>query len=142
MVVERVAALFAFVLALAGGVILWRLYVARQVRRLGQSGVSQHLAGLAAPGQPAVLYFTTPACAQCRFQQAPALAQLQTNRQDVQIVKLDAIEQKHLADYYQVMTAPTTVVLDRRHRPVAINYGLATADRLLAQIRQADGATS
>ncbi len=36
------------------------------------------------------------------------------------------------------MTVPTTVVLDRQGRPVAVNHGLATPDRLLAQLEKAE----
>jgi hypothetical protein len=43
-----------------------------------------------------------------------------------------------LADYYHVMTVPTTVVLDSQRRPVAINHGVATTEQLLAQVGQAN----
>lgn len=138
---ERAIGLLVFALTLAAGVALWRLYAAHQVRRLGQSHLPAQLAALTLPGQPAVLYFTTATCAQCRLQQAPALAQVQARRQDVKLVKLDAADQRELADFYHVMTVPTTVVLDRQGRPVAVNHGLATPDRLLAQLDKAETAS-
>ncbi|MEZ4768977.1 MAG: thioredoxin family protein [Caldilineales bacterium] len=137
---ERSLGLLAFALTLAAGVALWRLYAAHQVRRLGRVQLPEELAGLAQPGQVAVLYFTTATCAQCRLQQAPALAQVQERRHDLSLVKLDAVDQRELADFYHVMTVPTTVVLDRAGRPVAVNHGLATSDRLLAQLEQAEAA--
>ena len=135
---ERSIGLLAFALTLAAGVALWRLYAARQVQRLRNVGLPEQLSALTLPGQPAVLYFTTTTCAQCRLQQAPALAQVQARRQDLNLVKLDAVDARELADFYHVMTVPTTVVLDRTGRPVAVNHGLATTDRLLAQLDQAE----
>lgn len=139
---ERSIGLLVFALTLAAGVALWRLYAAHQVRRLGRAQLPEQLAALALPGQPAVLYFTTATCAQCRLQQAPALAQVQARRQDLNLVRLDAVDQRELADFYHVMTVPTTIVLDGMGRPVAVNHGLATPDRLLAQLEQAETATT
>ncbi len=89
---ERWIGLLIFALTLAAGVALWRLYAARQVQQLGQTRLPEQLASLALPGQPAVLYFTTATCAQCRLQQAPALAQVQARRQDMNLIKLDAVD--------------------------------------------------
>ncbi len=139
---ERSIGLLVFAVTLAAGVALWRLYAAYQVQRLGHTSLPEQLASLALPGQPAVLYFTTATCAQCRLQQTPALAQVQARRQNLNLVKLDAVDQRELADFYHVMTVPTTVVLDRTGRPVAVNHGLATPDRLLAQLEQADTTTT
>jgi thioredoxin 1 len=47
---------------------------------------------------------------------------------------VDAVAQADLADFYGVMTLPTTVVLDRQRRPVAINYGLTQLSKLRQQI--------
>lgn len=138
---ERSIGLLVFAVTLAAGVALWRLYAAHQVQRLGRTSLPEQLVALTLPGQLAVLYFTTATCAQCRLQQAPALAQVQARRQDLNLVKLDAVDQRELADFYHVMTVPTTVVLDRTGRPVAVNHGLASPDRLLAQLEQAEATT-
>lgn len=139
---ERSIGLLVFALTLAAGVALWRFYAAHQVQRLGQVRLPEQLAALTPPGRPAVLYFTTATCAQCRLQQAPALAQVQARRLDMNLVKLDAVDQRELADFYHVMTVPTTVVLDHQGRPVAVNHGLATPDRLLAQLEKAGSAAT
>jgi hypothetical protein len=68
------------------------------------------------------------------LQQTPILAQLQ-NKVDVAVHKLDAIEQEALARFYGIMTVPTTVVLDQRLQPVAINHGVAPLQKLQAQVR-------
>lgn len=137
---DRSIILAAFVLLLATGYWLWRLRLQQQTRRLASAdpGGPAELANLPLAAAPAILYFTTATCAQCRFQQAPALAQVQQQIDSLQVLKLDAVENSRLADYYHVMTVPTTVVLDSQRRPVAVNHGLATAERLLTQIGQAN----
>ena len=136
---DRLIILAAFALLLATIYLLWRLRLQQQAQRLAVAdpGGPAELASLPLAGGPAVLYFTTPTCAQCRFQQTPALAQMQEHLAGLQVLKLDAIEHQRLADYYHVMTVPTTVVLDSQRRPVAVNHGLATAERLLTQVGQA-----
>lgn len=133
---DRLVILAACALLLATAYLLWRLRLQQQTQHLAavDPGGPAELARLALIDGPAVLYFTTPTCAQCRLQQTPALAQVQQHLASVQVLKLDAIEHPRLADYYHVMTVPTTVVLDSQRRPLAINHGLATSERLLAQL--------
>ncbi len=137
---DRMIILAAFTLLLATAYLFWRMRLQQQTQRLAAAdpGGPAELAALPLASAPAVLYFTTPTCAQCRFQQTPALAQAQERLAELQVLKLDAIEHQRLADYYHVMTVPTTIVLNSQRRPVAINHGLATAERLLAQIGQAN----
>jgi thiol-disulfide isomerase/thioredoxin len=136
---DRLIILAAFALLLAAAYLLWRMRLQQQTQRLAAAdpGGPAELAAWSLTAAPAVLYFTTPTCAQCRLQQAPALAQVQERLAGLQVLKLDAIEHQRLADYYHVMTVPTTVVLNSRRQPLAVNHGLATAERLLAQIEQA-----
>lgn len=133
---DRVIILTAFALLLGTAYLLWQLRLQQQTQRLALADPSgpAALADLPLPAAPAVLYFTTSSCAQCRFQQTPALAQVQQQLSSLQVLKLDAVEHHQLASYYHVMTVPTTVVLDSNRRPVAVNHGLATAERLLGQI--------
>ena len=116
----------------------WRLWQRRRLRALQVITAPVHLPATVTGGKPAVLYFTTDECAQCRLQQAPILAQLQA-RVDVAVHKLDAIEQEALAQLYGIMTVPTTVVLDTQLRPVAINHGVAPLQKLQAQIGATGG---
>ena len=133
--VERILILIAFVLVVAAGYWLWRWLQARRTAALAAAAVPAELVGTVAPGRSNLLYFTTEQCAQCRYQQAPILTQLQ-NKMDVVIHKLDAVEQEALARFYGIMTVPTTVVLDPQLRPVAINHGVAPLQKLQAQIGQ------
>jgi thioredoxin 1 len=92
--------------------------LARLRREDAPAGAYTPLHGVAQPGKPALLYFTTEQCAQCKYQQAPILEQL--GRQvDVAIHKLDAIEQEALTRLFGIMTVPATVVLDAQLKPVA-----------------------
>lgn len=90
-------------------------------------------------GIPAVLYFTTPACVPCKTVQRPALAQLQeTLGERVQVIEIDASAQPHLADYWGVLSVPTTFIIDRRGRPRRINHGVAGAEKLQRQIEDVE----
>lgn len=135
---DRLIILAAFALLMATAYLLWRVRLQQQTQRLAAAGPHDlaELASLPLAAAPAVLYFTTATCAQCRFQQTPALARLQERLAGLQVLKLDAVEHQRLADYYHVMTVPTTVVLDSQRRPVAINHGVATTDQLLGQIQR------
>ena len=134
--VERILILIVFVLVAMAGYWLWRWLQARRTAALATAALPSELVRTVAPGRPNLLYFTTEQCAQCRFQQAPILTQLQA-KMDVVIHKLDAVEQEALAHFYGIMTVPTTVVLDPQLRPVAINHGVAPLQKLQAQIGQA-----
>ncbi|MFZ4847515.1 MAG: thioredoxin family protein [Caldilinea sp.] len=128
---ERVLIVVAIALAAALLYGLWRHWQQRQLQELQKAppAVPPAVQG----GKPAVLYFTTHECAQCRLQQSPILAQLQA-RLDVAVHKLDAIEQRALADLYGIMTVPATVVLNPELRPVAINHGVTPLQKLQRQI--------
>ena len=118
--------------SLAAGWALWRLWLGQRTRRLALATVPARVAQALPPG-PALLYFTTESCAQCRFQQAPILAEL-IEQGTPPIHQLDALEHESLAQHYGIMTVPSTVLLDTAQRPVAINHGLATLSTLRAQI--------
>ncbi len=119
----------------------WRFQQQRKLRALQVITAPVHLPATVTGGKPAVLYFTTAECAQCRLQQTPILAQLQA-KVDVAVHKLDAIEQAALAQVYGIMTVPTTVVLDTQLRPVAINHGVTPLQKLQAQINASESQPS
>jgi len=126
--IVAVASLLALAVYMA-----WRLWQQRRLRTLQAISAPVHLPPGVAGGKPAVLYFTTAECAQCRLQQTPILAQLQAGV-DVAVHRLDAIEQQALAQIYGIMTVPTTVILDTQLRPVAINHGVTPLQKLRSQI--------
>jgi thioredoxin 1 len=124
----------AVVVALAAvAYLVWRALQRRRLAVVAEQVTPSEVAQLVDRTRPAVLYFTTPDCAQCRLQQTPILSQLAA-KVDVAVHKLDAVEQEALARFYGIMTVPTTVVLDPQLRPVAVNHGVTPLPKLLAQL--------
>jgi thioredoxin 1 len=86
-------------------------------------------------GIPAILYFTTPSCMPCKTVQRPALARVQDNLGErIQVVEIDASAQPELADYWGVLSVPTTFIIDGRGRPRRVNHGVAGAEKLQKQV--------
>lgn len=85
-----------------------------------------------------ILAFSSDDCAQCHRMQAPALARVREARGDrVEVTEIDAPSAPDLTKRYNVLTVPSTVVLDSVGRAHAVNYGFANTQRLLDQV---DGA--
>ena len=92
------------------------------------------------PGIPAILYFTTPTCVPCKTIQRPALAKLQERLSDsIQVIEVDAAVQPELANYWGVLSVPTTFIIDGRGRPRRVNHGVSSADKLQKQIEEVEG---
>jgi len=90
----------------------------------------------AASTEPYILYFTGESCTVCRTHQEPALAKLGPVRVD----KVDAIEDRTLADQFHVYTLPTTVVMSAAGHALHVNYGYAPATKLERQLADARAA--
>lgn len=91
------------------------------------------------PGQPGILYFTTPDCVPCRTQQRPAFRKLTEDLGvKVQIIEIDATQRPNLADYWGVLSVPTTFIIDSTLQPRGINHGVASAEKLKKQIESAE----
>lgn len=137
MIVESV---FRLVLALgiiaAGLSAFWlanRLILART--RLERRGLESLL-----PGIPGILYFTTPDCAPCRTQQRPALEQLKAKLgvDGVQVIEVNAAAQPELADFWGVLSVPTTFIIDSSGQPRRLNHGVQSAGALQNQIQEVE----
>ena len=107
------------------------LEVVRAARARRQSA----RATTAGTGEPYILYFTGEGCTVCRTHQEPALAKLE----GVRIDKIDALEDRELAERFHVYTLPTTVVMSGEGRSLHVNYGYAPARKLERQIADARG---
>jgi thioredoxin-like negative regulator of GroEL len=109
-----------------------------QLRRLGRVGGGP-LRGLETmqSGVPGILYFTTPDCQVCLTTQKPTLKRLEAELGDgIQIVEVDATAQRELADYWGVLSVPTTFIIDGQGQPRHINHGLTSKDKLRRQIEE------
>ncbi len=91
------------------------------------------LAELGIAGQPAVVYFWTDTCGQCKIMQAPVLDRL-AQTMPVQVVSVNAVQQPDLADRFGVMTVPTTAVIDGAGHLRAVNHGYADEQTLREQL--------
>lgn len=132
---DRLALVVLFVLMAWGAVTLWRHVQRRHLTALNRLPGPACLAKLGLRPVPAVLYFTTATCSQCRLRQTPILRQLEAEWGDtVHVCTVDAVAYEALARHFGILTVPSTVVLDARRRVVAINHGLAEASRLREQV--------
>lgn len=86
-------------------------------------------------GVPTILYFTTPSCVPCRTVQGPAIESLQAAyERALQVIKIDAEARPDLADYWGVLSVPTTFVFDTAGRPRFMNPGVASGEKLERQL--------
>jgi thioredoxin-like negative regulator of GroEL len=82
-----------------------------------------------------ILAFSSADCHQCHQLQTPALQRvLEARGNIVSVVEIDAPASPDLVQSYQVLTVPTTVVLDATGHAHAVNYGFANTQRLLEQV--------
>jgi thioredoxin 1 len=90
-------------------------------------------------GVPAILYFTTPTCAPCRTVQRPALSRLVEQKGEaVQVIEIDASAEPELANYWGVLSVPTTFIIDSKGRPRRVNHGIASLQKLGRQIDEVE----
>lgn len=138
----RMGVLALLSVAIWGAVWVGRRYVAEQRRRVlaavpSADGADVHLdgAGAADGAGVRILAFSSDDCAQCHRLQAPALRRVIEARGDaVAVVDVDAPQAPDLTKRYNVLTVPTTVVLDALGRARAVNYGFANVQKLLDQV--------
>ncbi len=87
------------------------------------------------PGVPAILYFTTPECAPCKTIQRPALQKVHAQFGDrLQIIEIDATSDPGMASAWNVLSVPTTFIIDAQGQPRHVNHGVAGVEKLFRQI--------
>lgn len=109
----------------------------RSVRsRSRKGGLLRKIAG----GTPTLLYFWTSDCALCGPQERQieqARSVIARGGKDLQVRKINASEEDELVRKMNVMTVPTTVMLDGMGKVVAWNPGLREARMLISQFEKA-----
>ena len=82
-----------------------------------------------------ILAFSSEDCHQCHQLQTPALRRVLEARGDsISVTDVDAPSAPELTQRYQILTVPSTVVLDATGKAHAVNYGFANTQRLLQQV--------
>jgi hypothetical protein len=123
------------VVSLLTWLLIWsgrRFVASRRQRALAAAPLAP---SLQAAGRVRILAFSSADCRQCHQLQEPALRRLLAQRGEAVAVEyIDAPSTPELTSHYQVLTVPTTVVLDETGKAHAINYGFANLQRLLEQV--------
>ncbi|MGB9634411.1 MAG: peroxiredoxin family protein [Chloroflexaceae bacterium] len=117
------------VLLIALGFSVYALGRRRHLRRASRQ------TGLIRFGRPAVLYFHSDHCAPCATQWR-FLEQVQAQFGDgLAIEKIDADLESEKTERFGVFTLPTTLLMDAQGVVRHVNYGLADARKLGAQVQ-------
>jgi len=111
------------------------------VLRAQQATQRRHLLGRVV-GQhgeaPAILFFSGATCTICHTAQRPALERLVPELDGrVEVREVDIADEPELARRFEVMSLPTTVVLDGEGRARAVNVGFASGQVLRGQLVEA-----
>jgi thiol-disulfide isomerase/thioredoxin len=112
-------------------VVNWGILTRAKGKRLGLETIQ--------PGVPTILYFTTPTCVPCKTTQRPALVRLQERvGSSIEVIEIDASERSEVADYWGVLSVPTTFIIDSKGRPRRVNHGVASAEKLEMQLKEVE----
>jgi thioredoxin-like negative regulator of GroEL len=87
-------------------------------------------------GSPVLIYFWASHCAQCKPQERQieqAQALLQRSGRTLKVHKFNALEEQKLAKTMNVLTVPTTVMLNSKGNVTTWNPGLTQADAIIKQ---------
>jgi hypothetical protein len=133
-IIDRIGVSIIVFLSMYGGV---RLFTKTQRRRLRTKEIAHaHECGLPT-GSPRLLYFWTEECAPCLAQEREinqAKERLKVTGVYLAVNKLNAHTEKLFTKRFNIMTVPTTVLLDAKGIVVGWNPGLTRASRLIDQV--------
>jgi len=96
----------------------------------------KHLRGIIKTGKPVLLYFWTSDCALCKPQEREiekAINGLRESGKILEVYRYNAFEEQALAKEMQVMTVPTTILLDSQGAIAAWNAGLTQTQKIVEQ---------
>ena len=115
------------ILISAVALLVYWLFNRYQKRRA--AAVSQHMAR---PGRPRLLYFRSENCSSC-LAQSHYLTRLEAEHQAL-IRPIDVETEAYLADQYNILTLPTTILIDGYGAVRHFNPGLTSPVKLAQQL--------
>ena len=125
---ERILIAGAIIIGLGLLWLTWQHYKAKIIKRMRPVEVTA--------GKPGLLYFTGEFCAACKFQQTPIVEAIATALGDTVTVKqYDVAAHPDLANHYNILTLPATIVVNQVGQVTHINYGVVERNKLEAQLR-------
>lgn len=111
-----------------------RFYVRRAAARHQGESVRDLATQLQLPaGRSSIIYVWSERCPQCIHLQEPTLARLEQER-GVFVRKLNALEASDVVRRFNILTVPSTIVVDPEWRVRAVNFGYADAEALATQL--------
>lgn len=129
-------------LLLAAGLLIGLVVAGKMIAVMNRRSVRARMnaATPADHGRPTLFYFWTTDCAACpvqgqQIEEAVRLLAMRGKRFDVK--QINAFEDPTLARSMNVMTVPTTVLLDAGGKVVAWNAGFREARTIVAQLESA-----
>jgi thiol-disulfide isomerase/thioredoxin len=91
--------------------------------------------GAVPDGRPSLVVFSTPGCSACRTAQYPAVQAVASHfGHRLRVMNVDIADRPAVGRAFNVLTAPTTVVMNGDGRIEHFNHGFAPADVLAAQL--------
>ncbi len=88
------------------------------------------------PALPTILYFWTEQCAQCNSVQKPAILKLREEGNEFNFISFNAIKELEIVNHLNIMTVPSTIVLNNEKKINYINSGYTPGKILKEQIIQ------
>ena len=83
---------------------------------------------------PTVLYFWTEQCVQCKTSQKPILNNLKKEKNNFNLVDVNAIEQKDMTSLFNIRTVPSTIIFSKDGKSKFVNNGFADKAELSIQL--------
>lgn len=133
----RTAIVLGLVVVIAAVVAVVRWRIARRQARVLATAPALDLpqGGAGSDTTVRILVFSSDDCVQCHRLQTPAIQKVLAARgSSVSIIDVDAPTSPELTERYQILTLPSTAILDPSGKTHAINYGFANSTKLLQQV--------
>ena len=134
---ERAVLLVGLAIITVAVIVAWRAWWERRLDRLRSTDHRPLWSSLGEQpdGRPALVVFSAPGCIACRTAQHPAVEAVASEfGKSLRVLNVDIAERPAVGRAFNVLTAPSTVVLDSRGRIGSFNQGFAAAERLAAQV--------